>query len=669
VKEQSKILNKLETELAELKDKMQIAVSVAKLGFWEYNYESKKFLLSDEAADIAGLDKSKKFSIIELVKKICDTSTVNQIKKELERVILGNKDIDFDFTFTRPSDYNKVTVKVVATAIRNKKEVFEKLFGTVQDITAQRESEEQLKHAKEKAEEADQLKSAFLANMSHEIRTPLNAILGFSRLLTEKEISDIQRREYSEYITNSANNLLNLIRDIVDVSKIEAGKINFEKKTCFVNKILKELKMTFENEKQINEKGNIDLILKMANPDEDFAIHSDPFRVSQIFINLLGNALKFIESGYIEFGYILTGKGYLQFYVKDTGIGIPMDKRDLIFSRFGQIVNKKMKNPGGTGLGLSITRYLVEKLGGKIWYESELNIGTTFSFTLPLDEVSFKKKQSGLTNEQKVIENELNILAVEDDPLNMILLVDILSFYADKVKIDKALNGREALKKLKFKNYDLIIMDIRMPEMDGYETTKYIREKLSKPKNEIPILGLSAYVVKEEIEKGKLTGMNDFLSKPINPEKLIEKIQKLTGKKTSNNLKVASNENKKETEYVGTLDTSFFENLFKNDRSKINKTLFVYLKEIPIQLESLRTSLENEQFENLKLTGHSMKSTFRYIGRDDMSETAKQIEQLSVSQKDNDLIKSKIDFLISNWKLIEFEIKNKISFLNLNNSQ
>ena len=658
MKSQSNILNKLETELAELKDKIQIAVSVAKLGFWEYNHKSKKILLSDEAADIAGLDKSKKLSVIELVKELCDTSTVNQIKKKLERVILGNKDIDFDFTFTRPSDYNKVTVKVVATAIINKEKAFEKLFGTVQDITAQRISEEQLKNAKEKAEEADHLKSAFLANMSHEIRTPLNAILGFSRLLIEKEISDIQRREYSEYITNSANNLLNLIGDIVDVSKIEAGKINIERKACFVNKILKELKMTFENEKQNNEKDKIELILKMAKSDEDFSIHSDPFRFNQIFINLLGNALKFIESGYIEFGYISTGKGYLQFYVKDTGIGIPLDKRNLIFSRFGQIVNKKITNPGGTGLGLSITRHLVEKLGGKIWYESELNVGTTFSFTLPLDEIIPKNKQIGLITKQKKIENELNILAVEDDPLNMILLIDTLSFYADKIKIDEALNGREALKKLKLNNYDLIIMDIRMPEMDGYETTSYIRQKLSKPKNGIPILGLSAYVVEEEIEKGKLSGMNDFLPKPINPEKLIEKIQKLTGKKTDNKLKVESTKNNKETKHAGFLDLSFFENLFKNDRSKINKTLLVYSKEIPIQLEYLKTSLENEQFENLKLTGHSMKSTFKYIGRDDMSETAKQIEQMSVTKKDKHLIKKKIDFLISNWKLLECEIKN-----------
>ncbi|MEN8119005.1 MAG: response regulator [Bacteroidota bacterium] len=656
--DQSIILNKLKNELAELKDKMQIAVSVARLGFWEYNYKNKRIILSDEVAEITGLDKGVKLSVIELIKELCDANTVNQIKQEFERVILGNEDIDFEFTFTRPSDYKKVTVKVVATAINNKEKSFERLFGTVQDITVQKISEEQLKNAKEKAEEADQLKSAFLANMSHEIRTPLNAILGFSRLLINKNIPDIQRREYSEYITNSANNLLNLIRDIVDVSKIEAGKINIEKKACFVNKILKELKMTFKNEKQNNEKDNIDLILKVAKPDEDFAILSDPFRFNQIFINLLGNALKFIESGFIEFGYISTGKGYLQFYVKDTGIGIPVDRRDLIFSRFGQIVNKKIKNPGGTGLGLSITRYLVENLGGKIWYESELNVGTTFYFTLPLDEISSEKKHAGYTTEQKEIGSELSILAVEDDPLNMVLLIDTLSFYADKIKIDEALNGQEALKKLKSKNYDLIIMDIRMPEMDGYETTTYIREKLSKPKNEIPILGLSAYVVEEEIEKGKLSGMNDFLSKPINPEKLIKKIQKLTGRKTDNKIKAESAKNKKETKNVGTLNLSFFENLFKNDRTKINKTLLVYSKEIPIQLEYLKTSLENEQFENLKLTGHSMKSTFKYIGRSDMSETARQIEQLSVTKKDKHLIKKKIDFLISNWKLLEYEIKN-----------
>ena len=658
MKNQSRIINKLEKELTDLKDHIKIAVSVARLGFWDYLYETEELILSDEALEIVGLERSANLLINDLLNRLFDTDKANLIKNKLELIIDTKKETDFVISFTRPSDYNKITIKVVVKPVENNDDVVVKLMGIVQDITAQRISEEQLKNAKERAEDADQLKSAFLANMSHEIRTPLNAILGFSRLLINKEISDIQKHEYSEYITNSANNLLNLIRDIIDVSKIEAGKIDIEKDICYVNKILNELKIAFEKEKE-NKGDDIELLLKMADPDPNLAIYTDPFRFNQILINLLGNALKFTKTGSIEFGYIKPGKDYLQFYVKDTGIGIPMDKRELIFSRFGQIVNKKIKNPGGTGLGLSITRHLVQKLGGEIWYESELNIGTTFSFTLPIGNINLNKEQQRLTSEgqQEKIENELNILAVEDDPLNMILLIDTLTVYANKVKIDKAVNGREALKKLKVKDYDLIIMDVRMPELDGYETTKYIREKLTKPKCEIPILGLSAHAIKKEIEEGKLAGMNEFLSKPINPKKLIEKIHKLTHVKSLNQINSVQKKKKKEEKSNLILDLSFFENLFKNDRSKINKTLLTYLKEIPLQLESMKSAFKNEQFENLRLLAHSMKSTFKYIGRDDLSEVAKQIEQMSLNLKGKHLFNEKIDSLISSWELVDMEIK------------
>ncbi len=521
------------------------------------------------------------------------------------------------------------------------------------------ELENKMRIAIEKAEEADQLKSAFLANMSHEIRTPLNAILGFSRLLINKEISDIQRREYSEYITNSANNLLHLIRDIIDVSKIEAGKINIEKDVCFVNKILKELKITFEKEKQIKQKDDIELILKMAIHEPKFAIKTDPFRFNQIFINLLGNALKFIESGNIEFGYSMPNQEFLQFYVKDTGIGIPANKSDLIFSRFGQIINKKIKNPAGTGLGLSITKHLIEKLGGEIWFESELNIGTTFYFTLPFDEITIVNSKKGINIKDKLtqFDNSLNILSVEDDQLNMILFVEILSAYTKKIKIDEAKNGYEALDKLNEKDYDLIIMDIRMPELDGYETTKYIREKFKKPKSETPILGLSAHEFNEEIEDGRLSGMNDFLLKPIDAEKLIDKIKKLTQNKTKQirNMNI-------ETDVITELDTSFFEKLFNNDRSKIKRALLAYYKEIPLLLENLKSSVGNHQFENMKLAAHSMKSTFRYIGQTDMSEIAKNIEHLSTTSKDIRKLKEKINDLVSNWKILEPQIEK---FINL----
>jgi len=254
------------------------------------------------------------------------------------------------------------------------------------------------------------------------------------------------------------------------------------------------------------------------------------------------------------------------------------------------------------------------------------------------------------------VKEQLKILAVEDDLLNMTLLKDTLLMHCNKIKINEAYNGREALKMLENSHYDLIIMDIRMPELDGYETTKYIREKLKTPKNIIPILGLSAHAIKEEIEKGKLIGMNDFISKPIDPVKLFEKIDQLTHSKTNTEKREHEKDVIKKPDSL-VIDLGFFENLFKNDRKKINQTILTYSNEMPSQLQDLTTFLENGQFENIKLTAHSMKSTFRYIGRDDLSETAKQIENIALNEKDEKLLKTKINELFLNWGHIDLEIK------------
>jgi len=658
----SKLKNKdyKDKEIQDLKEKMQLAYSVAKIGFWEYYPESEEIVLLENAGKLTGFTTNKRIALKDFLYTTFEHHHADILINSFKELVSKNKAFELDLAFTRPDDYRKAYVRIIA---QKPKKRTKKILGTVQDISEQKISEEQLKKAKNKAEEADLLKSAFLANMSHEIRTPLNAILGFSRLLTEPNINDKQRQEYSEYITNSASNLLNLIQDIIDVSKIEAGKIHIEKSVCFVNKTLNELKITFEKERENKKKNHIELVLNKFILDDNFAIRTDPHRFTQIFNNLLGNALKFIENGFIEFGYIIPKKNYIQFYVKDTGIGIPLDKRDLIFSRFGQIVNKKIKNPGGTGLGLSITKQLVEKLGGKIWYESELNKGTTFYFTLPFDRIDNTEIQNYKPAKEHTlqIERTLNILTVEDDILNRILLKDLIATYTDKISLDEANNGRQALQKLKEKNYDLIIMDIRMPEMDGYETTMYIREKFPEPLNKIPILGLSANAIKDEIEKSMEVGMNDILSKPINPIQLIEKIQTLTNivvpvtdapLQKETNLNIQSD----------IVNIDFFKQLFKNNNTKIKKTLNAYVKEIPLQLETLLFCLNKNDFNNLRITAHSMKSTFRYLGRDDLSDTAKSIELMANEKAQNlDLIQQKIDDLKFNWKLVNEELLKLIA--------
>jgi signal transduction histidine kinase/CheY-like chemotaxis protein/HPt (histidine-containing phosphotransfer) domain-containing protein len=651
----------LKEELDLLKEKLNISQSLVKIGFWEYNRISKQIFLSGEALDILGLKQDKSVIPVEEFARIISEEqrpwlydTINEIGKE-------SKEINFQVLLRPNASDNETWIKVIANNSTQSSKNPNIIIGIVQDISEQKKNEKLLKLAKERAEEADFLKSAFLANMSHEIRTPLNAILGFSQLLTNPEIPNNQRNEYSEYITSSANNLLNLVRDIIDVSKIEAGKIIIEKRECEVNKILKELKFTYEREKENQSKNHIEIEFKEAIHDNEFSIITDPFRFHQIMVNLIGNALKFIETGSIEFGYLVNNHEWLQFYVKDTGIGIPNDKIDLIFSRFGQIINSKIKNPGGTGLGLSITKHLVERLGGKIWVESKPSEGTTFNFTLPFvisDKTNYKSLKFDREFEELDLE-DIKILAVEDDKINMVLLEDILKIYIKNIRFEKTFNGFEALEKLKQADFDLIIMDIRMPKMDGYEATYRIRHDFEYPKKLTPILGLSAHALKEEIEKGKQLGMNDFLSKPIVPEDLIMKIKKLiTGvalqlKQQDQDLK---NMDKKIESKV--LDISFLDKLFKNNQDKIKNTLKVYLEQIPVQLSLISESSNDGNTEKLHNVAHSLKSTFKYLGRLDLSEYAREIEREIDPVNGKDLILGKLNLIKDEWLIIENTIRD-----------
>ena len=664
MEDQSEKIKELETKLGLLKEKLKISQSLVKIGFWELNSKTRQVFLSAEALEIVKLKTERQWIDIDEIIEIISENDKHNFKTGINKLILDKKSLDIDFSLNESINNESLTIKAKANPSGKNKKNRETIIGIVQDITAQKKTELFLKNAKNKAEEADILKSAFLANMSHEIRTPLNAILGFSRLLTNPEIPNNQRQEYSEYITNSANNLLNLIRDIVDISKIEAGKMIIEKSRCQVNKILKELKFTFEKEKNRQLKNQIEIILKKSNEDEEFAIYTDPYRFHQILVNLIGNALKFTETGYIEFGYIFQDDLNIQFYVKDTGIGIPDDKIDLIFSRFGQIIDNKIKNPGGTGLGLSITKHLISRLGGKIWVESTIDKGTKFTFTLPYEKVeeptykyiNFKEEFDGFEI------GKLKILAVEDDKINMILLEDTLKLHIENIDIVKAYNGIEAIHKLEQDDFDLIIMDIRMPLLDGYEATKRIRTEFPSPKNNIPILGLSAHALKNEIEAGRKIGMNDFLSKPIQPDELFSKIKKLISNiPIKTKLEIDEASRKAELVDIKSIDIQFFEKLYKNNIEKINHTLSVYLSQVPEQLNLLEKAFINKNDELLKNLSHSLKSTFKYLGRYDISEFAREIENASNEDNYDYFISEKIDKIKMNWLEIEKDIIERIN--------
>ena len=399
------------------------------------------------------------------------------------------------------------------------------ILATFHDIIDRRGLEKELILAKEKAEKSAYLKTQFLANMSHDIRNPLNAILGFSKILAEEpELEASDRKKYGALIESNGNKLLMLINDIIDVSLIEANRMKVDLKRCEVNSILEEVYLSFQ--KKIELKANLRLKLNIAVDDPRFAIYSDPMRLRQILSNLIDNAIKYTNQGFVEFGYELVDDKSIQFFVKDSGIGIAPEHMDDIFNRFAREKSEEPDGIRGTGLGLDISKHLVTLLGGKIWVFSTPNIGSEFYVNLPAEFLDYKPKvnkpkvSKSFTSAHDFDWSDKHILIAEDDAINFELLRIILS--KTKVKISHVVNGLEAINKLKEdSSIDLLLLDIQMPVMNGYEAVEEIR----KLKPELPVIAQTAVNLDNSDRESYEELFNDCLSKPIDVKTLIEKIQ------------------------------------------------------------------------------------------------------------------------------------------------
>lgn len=384
------------------------------------------------------------------------------------------------------------------------------IIGISWDITNVQNIEQELIQARIKAEQSDRLKSAFLANMSHEIRTPLNAIVGFSRLMTTTDNREDEKL-YSEIINQNSDVLLQLINDILDLSKIEAGTFEYIKQPMDLGEMCRNV---YEIHKGRVQEG---VTLTLDNEDDSLMINEDKNRILQLITNLITNAIKFTYEGEIHFGFKLK-KDYIDFYVKDTGIGISEEKLSHIFGRFVKL-NSFVQ---GTGLGLAICQMIVEKMGGAITVESELHEGSTFRFTIPYDMYNKQEKfKKNAEREQhlKVAIKSLQLrtlLVAEDVDSNFLLMNTVLG---KKYKLIRARDGREAVDMYKENHPDLIFMDIKMPYMDGLEATRLIRG-YSK---DIPIIALTAFAFESDRERAIEAGCNDYLTKPVSQE-AIEKI-------------------------------------------------------------------------------------------------------------------------------------------------
>ena len=391
------------------------------------------------------------------------------------------------------------------------------IIGISWDITNMQNIEQELVQARIKAEQSDRLKTAFLANMSHEIRTPLNAIVGFSRLMTMAD-NAADEKLYSDIINQNSEILLQLINDILDLAKIEAGTLEYVRYPMDLGELCRNV---YEMHKDRVQTG---VVLILDNKDTSLIINEDQNRIMQVVTNLITNAIKFTFKGEIRFGFEVR-KEYIDFYVKDTGMGISEEKIKMIFERFVKL-NTFVQ---GTGLGLAICRVIVEKLGGEITAESKLNEGSTFRFTIPYkagkkcpeSEKATKCPESGSTEPRKVLQRR-TVLVAEDVDSNFLLLKTLLG---KRCNLLWAKNGEDAVNQFKEHQPDLILMDIKMPHMDGLEATRLIRS-YSK---EVPIVALTAFAFESDKDRAIEAGCDDFLTKPVSQnalEKVLDKYVK-----------------------------------------------------------------------------------------------------------------------------------------------
>jgi len=404
--------------------------------------------------------------------------------------------------------------------IRDERGVITMVMGLFKDVSDLMQIENELKQARDKAKESDRLKTSFLANMSHEIRTPMNGILGFANLLRDPDLDEEKRDLYLKHIDHSSQQLLNIIDDIIDISKIESEQLKISNKPVRINGILDEIYSSFFHRIRGDAPGQkkVTFNLIKGNNSHDFTIVADDFRLSQVFNNLIGNAIKFTKEGHITFGYNLKQNRYIEFFVSDTGIGIPNNKVKLIFDRFGQVNQERSLQPSGTGLGLPISKSLVDLMGGEMWVESVVGEGSTFYFTLPLVVKEMAEDDRVLISNKSYNWTHKKILVAEDEELNWFFIREMLR--QTGAIVHRARNGHEVVELTRDLAPDAILMDIKMPEMNGIEAARQIR---TFNKN-VPIIAQSAFVMAEEKEESLLAGCNHFVTKPLDRTTIMELI-------------------------------------------------------------------------------------------------------------------------------------------------
>ena len=567
----------------------------------------------------------------EVYEEVFDKGSVNDSPLTLRHKNGKLTDVLFNGSVYKNEEGNVAGVVVVARDITDQKKIANELvearvFAELATEIAE-EAKRNAENATITAENAVKAKQQFLSNMSHEIRTPMNAIIGFTKVVLKTELTPKQK-EYLDAIKMSGDALIVLINDILDLAKVDAGKMTFVKTAFKMKSSVSAMLHLFEP--KIQEK-NLKLVKEYDRKIPDVLV-GDPVRLHQIILNLVSNAVKFTSKGKITVSVHLLyedlEKVIIEFAVTDTGIGIPEDRLGKIFENFQQASSHTSRLYGGTGLGLAIVKQLIEPQGGTIRVKSEVGQGSTFSFTL-----SFLKTtaEAELENEITELDTEIKnikVLVVEDIPLNQLLMKTLLDDFG--FERDIAENGKVAIEKLKEKDYDVVLMDLQMPIMNGFEATEYIRKTMN---SKIPIIALTADVTTVDLAKCKAVGMNDYLAKPVDERLLYSKIIGVLNKpkfdtKTTNNI-----EQKQDViENVSCIDLTYLKQRTKSNPALMTEMITLYLTQTPVLIKTIKQSLLDENWSLLSATIHKIIPSFVIVGiHSDYENIAKKIQELATA--------------------------------------
>ncbi|MDJ1502249.1 PAS domain-containing hybrid sensor histidine kinase/response regulator [Xanthocytophaga agilis] len=505
--------------------------------------------------------------------------------------------------------------------------------GVARDMTEAKQAEETLIQARRMAEESVKAKEHFLSVMSHEIRTPLNAVIGLSHLLLDENPLPNQV-EHLQAIKHSADSLMIIINDILDFSKIESGKVSFENVDFKLDDIFRGIEKSLAYKAR---ESNLRLLIE-TDPRLPATVVGDPLRLNQIILNLVSNAIKFTEKGFVEVKAQMVSQKKdtitIEFKITDTGIGIPANKLSTIFESFTQASHETTRKYGGTGLGLTITKRLVELKGGTIQVKSKIGLGSTFTVLLTFEKSHLTAPvipvPSGNTIEASTESlDNLQVLLVEDNRMNQLVVKKFMEKWG--VRMDIAENGIEAIEKLRENTFSLVLMDLQMPQMDGYKAARYIRYNMDYPYRNIPIVALTASAMVDVRRKVMDAGMNDFITKPFDPRDLYLKILKFSMKGSQ------SDESPIFTPSVlpgnnGYVNLQYLEEISANNQEFITDMIRLFLRQMPQFVQKLKKACENANWMDLRYITHKMKSSLSTIGIFELESVIRQLETYAAQE-------------------------------------